>query len=165
MRPDEVLARRIVREIDRELTSIDRLLEEAKQAPGGDDTFTLRGRGSILHDFYTAVERIFVRIAEELNGGVPRGEQWHRQLLDDMALELPGVRPPIISSELAERLGEYLRFRHVFRNVYGFVLESHRLKPLEVRLTAIYDDFYRQIRDFQSWMVGDKPGGSDGRTG
>jgi hypothetical protein len=31
--------------------------------------------GSILHDFYTGVERIFCRIAEELEGGLPNGEK------------------------------------------------------------------------------------------
>ena len=38
MRPDEMPARRLVREIDRELTSIDRLLEEARQVPDGSNT-------------------------------------------------------------------------------------------------------------------------------
>ena len=48
-------------------------------------------------------------MAEELNGGVPRGDAWHRQLLHDMALDLPGLRPPLLTPSLATDLAEYLR--------------------------------------------------------
>ena len=72
---DEAFARRLAAEIEHELRRLDGLREELATAPLSDDTVTLRARGSMLHDFYCSVERIFVRIAEELNGGVPQGEQ------------------------------------------------------------------------------------------
>jgi hypothetical protein len=40
----------------------------------------LRGIGNMLHDFYTGAEHIFERISSELDGGVPRGSGWHREL-------------------------------------------------------------------------------------
>ena len=58
MRPDEMLARRLVMEIDVELSALRQLGVELADAPAGDDTFSLRARASILHDFYTGVERI-----------------------------------------------------------------------------------------------------------
>ncbi len=93
MKPDEILARRLAAEIELELGALNRLADELEGAPRGADTLSLRARGSILHDFYTGVERILIRIAEELNGGVPKGEQWHRQLPADMMVAIPGVRP------------------------------------------------------------------------
>ena len=75
MRPDEAFARRLAAEIEDELGRLDRLRDESATAPKEDDTFTLRARGSILHDFYNGVERVLVRIAEELNGGVPQGDR------------------------------------------------------------------------------------------
>jgi hypothetical protein len=155
MSPDELLLRRLAREIEAELANIERLRFELRDAPSGDDTFSLRGRASVLHDFYTGVERIFIRIAEELDGGVPRGEQWHRQLLQDMSLELPEIRPAVISTETAERLGDYLRFRHVFRNVYGFVLDATRLKPLEENFNRAVDAFLTESRAFAGWLRGE----------
>ena len=108
-------------------------------------------------DLYTGAERIFVRLAEELNGGVPLGEQWHRQLLQDMARDLPDVRPHVIAPELASELGEFLRFRHVFCNVYGFVLEAERMKPLEERFASVLDRLTAQVRAFGAWMLGHDP--------
>ena len=154
MRPDEILARRLVAEIQGELGALRRLADELGAAPAGDDTFSLRARASILHDFYVGTERIFVRIAEELNGGVPRGEQWHRQLLQDMALDLPEVRPRVIRAELAAELAEFLRFRHVFRNVYGFVLEAERMRPLEERFGAVLGRLTEDVEAFGAWMIG-----------
>jgi len=149
-----MLARRLAAEIEAELAALAVLADERRAAPTGTDTYALRARASILHDLYTGVERILMRIAEELNGGVPRGEQWHRQLLKDMTLALAEIRPPVITAELAEALGEYLRFRHVFRNLYGFVLDGERMRPLEEGFDAVLERFVAQIRAFNAWMVG-----------
>lgn len=154
MKLEEVLARRLAAEIESELAGLDALERELADAPQQDDTYSLRARGSILHDFYNGVERIFVRIASELNGGVPRAAQWHRELVGNMALHVPGVRPAVIDPALAEALGEYLRFRHVFRNVYGSVIEAGRLRPLERRLPATLASFRERIRAFLAWMLG-----------
>ena len=156
MTPNEAFARRLAAEIEHELERLVELQDELATAPHGDDTFTLRARGSVLHDFYSGVERVFVRIAEELNGGVPQGEQWHRQIVTDMSLEIPGVRPAAIDTALAEELGGYLRFRHVFRNVYGSLLQADRMRPLEEGLPNVLTAFLTQIRAFLTWTVDDQ---------
>ena len=150
---EEVLARRLAAEIESELASLSALGEELANAPRQDDIYSLRARGSILHDFYNGVERVFVRIARELNGGVPRGDQWHRDLVDDMTLDIPEVRPAVIDRSLARTLGEYLRFRHVFRNVYGGVLEAERMASLEKRLPGTLAAFRDRVETFVAWMV------------
>jgi hypothetical protein len=151
---DEAFARRLAAEIEHELHRLDELRDELASAPRDDDTFALRARGSMLHDFYCGVERILVRIAEELNGGVPQGEQWHRQIVTDMTLVIPEVRPAVIDAALAEELGDLLRFRHVFRNVYGSLLQAERMRPLEERLPDVLAAFRRHVRAFLEWMVG-----------
>ena len=153
MTRDEAFARRLAAEIEHELGRLEQLRDELATAPRGADTFALRARGSMLHDFYSGIERVFVRIAEELNGGVPQGEQWHRQLITDMSLEIPGVRPAVIDAALAEELADYLRFRHVFRNVYGSSLQAERMRPLEARLPRVLAAFLTQVRTFLAWMV------------
>ena len=155
MTPEEAFARRLAAEIEHDLERLEQLREELATAPRGDDTFTLRARGSILHDFYSGIERVFVRIAEELNGGLPQGEQWHLQIITDMSLEIPGVRPPVIDTALAEVLADFLRFRHVFRNVYGSPLQAERMPPLEERLPRVLASFLTQVRTFLAWMAGE----------
>lgn len=98
----------------------------------------LRGIGAIVHDFYTGIEHLFERIAPELNGGLPAGPSWHRELLDDMTLDLPGVRPPVLRTETAQALHEFLRFRHLFRNLYGFEIEWPRLRALLEKLPGTW---------------------------
>ena len=73
MTPDEAFARRLAAEIEHELDSLDQIRDQNAAAPRDDEIFTLRARGSILHDFYNGIERVLVRIAEELDGGVPQG--------------------------------------------------------------------------------------------
>ena len=155
MTPNEAFARRLGAEIEHALESLEKLREELATAPRDDDSFTLRARGSMLHDFYSGIERVFVRIAEELNGGVPQGEQWHRQIVTDMSLKIPGVRPAVIDAALAEELADYLRFRHVFRNVYGSLLQAERMRPLEERLPRVLAAFLTQVRAFLAWMAGE----------
>ena len=153
---DEAFARRLAAEIDHELQSLGALRDELAAAPRDDDTLTLRARGSMLHDFYGGIERIFIRIAEELNGGVPQGERWHRQIVTDMTLEIPGVRPAVIDAALADELGDFLRFRHVFRNVYGSLPQTERMRPLEERLPSVLAATRRHVGAFTEWMVGQR---------
>lgn len=140
--------------MEAELKAITALGEELAKAPKGDDTYSVRARGSILHDFYNGVERVFLRIARELNGGVPRGDQWHRDLIGDMALTIQEVRPAVIDDDLAAVLGEFLRFRHVFRNVYGGVLDAQRMALLAERLPETLALFRERIEIFICWMLG-----------
>ncbi len=101
-----------------------------------EDSFILRAVGSILHDFYVAVESIFKIISAEIDESVPEGTDWHIKLLKQMMLEITGVRPVVISRETWKKLDKYRSFRHVFRNVYGFNLDSVRLKELLQELPA-----------------------------
>ena len=151
-----MLARRLRAEVERELADLATLEQEFSNRPRAEDSYALRARGSILQDFYNGIERVFTRIARELNGGIPEAEHWCRQLLDDMKLAIPEVRPPVIDEGLARALGEFLGFRHVFRNIYGGALEAGRLKPLEERLPETLAAFRRQVGAFLSWMVGDE---------
>lgn len=155
MKLEEVLVRRLAAEIESELDSLDALQREIAQAPHGADSYSRRARGSILHDFYSGVERVFVRVARELNGGVPQAEQWHRELVNNMTLAIPKVRPALIDPALAADLLEYLRFRHVFRNVYGTALEADRMRSLEEKLPPTLCAFRRQVSAFLHWMLDD----------
>lgn len=129
------------------LKDIEELQKEIRQCRG-DSHVLRRAKGSVLHDFYNACERIFEVIAREVNGGVPRAEQWHKKLLHQMTLPIKGVRPAVISKQLAAELDEYLAFRHLFRNIYGFELEGERLDILAGRFNTAANLFKKEINDF-----------------
>jgi hypothetical protein len=114
----------------------------------GNTRIVRRARGSIIHDFYNACERVFQIIAREINGLIPESERWHKKLLAQMAVEIKGIRPALISKKLAAELDEYLAFRHLFRNIYGFELESDRLDRLAEKFPSVARKFEQEIRNF-----------------
>jgi hypothetical protein len=83
-----------------------------------------------LHDFYCGLERIFLRIAETADDSVPQGHEWHRELLRQMTADLPSIRPRVLSDETTQVLDEYLRFRHVVRNLYALEFDFDRVERL-----------------------------------
>jgi hypothetical protein len=144
---------RIRKEIEREVESIKKVIEEYHSLPDEiADWIKLRTKASLLHDFYTGIEHVFTRIDRELNGGIPNTDQWHQALLQDMVLDLDGIRPPVISESLYSNLLPYLRFRQLFRNVYGFELQRERMAPLDTGFTETADLFIREIGAFTYWL-------------
>jgi len=105
-----------------------------------------------LHNFYTGCERIFQKIADDINGGRPHSLDWHRRLLKSMSLEIENIRPPVISRETERALEEYLAFRHVVRNIYGFEIESERLKRLIERLSMTFKNLRKDVRGFLDFL-------------
>jgi hypothetical protein len=104
-----------------------------------------------LHNFYTGCERIFQIVASELNGGLPSSYDWHRRLLTRMATK-QSQRPALITKETANNLAEYLGFRHVVRNIYGFELEIQRVESLVQKYYEIWHNFNRDIGEFIDWL-------------
>lgn len=106
--------------------------------------------GKLLHDFSQHIERIFERICVWLEGEVPSGEEWHKRLLWHMAEEVEGVRPPVISPELARRIEELLKFRHKFRYTPGIELEWEKIEPLLREAPGVFDEFKGALTRFFS---------------
>ncbi|KYH33558.1 hypothetical protein [Neomoorella mulderi] len=112
------------------------------------DEASLRIIGSILHDYYTAIEKIFRIIARDIDCSVPAGEQWHKELLDQMTLEVPGLRPALLAGKTARSLDELRAFRHAFRNIYGFSLDPAKIRQLLEGLPELAGDFKKDLHLF-----------------
>ena len=107
-----------------------------------------------LHDFYTGLERVLRHIATEVDGHLPTGGEWHQELLRQMAIPLPRIRPAIFSNETIKRLDEYLRFRHVVRHVYAFEFDPQRIKPLAEALTGDFAQVKGELAVFIDYLKG-----------
>lgn len=135
-------------EIEKELLTLQELLNEMATIRIRNDIVSKRAKGSILHDFYNCCERIFKKIAIELNSGYGESEKWHKSLLYKMTISIEGIRPRVISDELAADLDEFLAFRHLFRNIYGFELKGGRIDYLAEKFEDVAAKFGKEIRDF-----------------
>ena len=126
--------RAIAQRIRAELPEMNRAIQRARQAferasLSSDDLY-LDSVALNLHSFYGGVERLFTVVAGVIDGSVPREETWHQALLQQMAADIPDVRPAVISAATLTLLDEYRAFRHVVRNVYAFQLDPARLRRL-----------------------------------
>lgn len=151
--------RRLAGDISVLIEQLDTIVGEATEAlaslPTGSSPqrWCVRAFGSILHDFYTAVEDVFEAIVQDLNGSLPAGKGWHTRFLRSMAAEIPGVRPAVVSKESTKWLEDYLSFRHVFRNVYGHRLEWSRMGSLVKALPALYDGLRKELVQFTEYLT------------
>lgn len=131
---DDLLALRD--RIEAELNSIERTASLAKDAWRCAENFPDQKEhyyNSValnLHSFYNGFERIFEMIARLIDKVFPSGDQWHRDLLRQMTLEIPEIRPKVISLETYKLLDDFLSFRHRVRNLYAFDLKSEKLLEL-----------------------------------
>ena len=116
------LAGRIRTSLQDVKNTVDRSLQLSDKARKSGDDGYWDGVALNLHGFYTGVEHIFEDIARTLENSVPSGSDWHVDLLTQMAGEIEGIRPAVISRETRTCLDEYRGLHHVVRNVYAFNL-------------------------------------------
>ena len=129
--------------IERTVGRVERALEKIDILPIDSREFIERALAADLAEVYTGFEKIFERIANEIDKQLPKGERWHTDLLAQMTERCP-ERPPVISQGIQRKLGQLLRFRHKVNNIYGEELiyekvEAHAKSILEV-FTAVSEE-------------------------
>ena len=63
-----------------------------------------------------------------------------------------GSRPAVLSTGSVEGLREYLAFRHVVRNIYGFELDVERIVDLLGRYPEVWRQVEADIERFVAWL-------------
>lgn len=149
MKKNNEVIKKLVENIRQEISSLEKiyleiepLIKKANMTDEKEKVFYKRAAGSILHDFYTGIEKIFYDISNKIDKSLPTGKIWHIKLLKKMASSTQ-KRGKVISLELMEELKEYLGFRHLFRNIYGIQLNWDRLEQL---LTRIKDTLWPELK-------------------
>ena len=105
-----------------------------------------------LHSFYTAVERCLLLISRVVNGGTPsKGEGWHRRLLERMATATE-QRPAVFKEATQVGLQEYLRFRHLVRNLYADELRPEPIALLLRQLSPLWQLIQEDLLEFRHWL-------------
>lgn len=156
-RYDSVTLRALASDLELELSKLAKLekdIHDTKQKSDQNPQFSNLFYESIalkFHNFYTGCERIFSLISIELNGGVPKSADWHRRLLERMTLA-QSERRAVISPETAERLNEFLEFRHVVRNIYGFELKMDRVDLLLAQYPTAWSGVEAEMSTFVDWL-------------
>jgi hypothetical protein len=151
---EAALAARVRAELSELARIVARVEHLASKASQRQDADYYDGVALNLHGFYVGVERMLRMVAAELDGAVPEGAQWHREILAQCSVELPGVRPAVLGTQTREALDEYRAFRHVVRNVYAFSLRPDRLSGLAERLPPCFALLAADLAAFTEFLAG-----------
>lgn len=149
-----VLANRI----RNELVDLERVLSRAEEAIVASheyvqkQNFYIDSAALSLHDIYTGLERIFQLIATTVDNTLPSGNTWHRDLLRQMNLEISNLRPKVLSDDVVNNLDEFLRFRHVVRNVYAFTFDPEQIERLVKLARPAFEQVQGELLDFTRFL-------------
>ncbi|MCA2939427.1 MAG: hypothetical protein IM319_09745 [Microcystis sp. M113S1] len=101
-----------------------------------------------LHGVYTGIERIFEVIAKKIDQRFPTGDKWHRDLLEQMSVDIPKVRKAVITEETRVILDELRRFRHLVRSAYSCQLDEEKVLIIAHQIVNSYQTIINEIQLF-----------------
>ena len=149
------LTQRINDELDRiegTLERIHRGLEKIEEVPIDVTEFIENTIATDLADIYSGIERIFERIAREVDALMPTGSRWHKDLLAQMAEKRP-ERRPVISENTHRELEELLKFRHKVTNIYGKELRYEKTIPHAKSIGELFERVSEDMNRFTDSLV------------
>ncbi len=130
---------------------IGRALEKIDVLPVDAREFIERALAADLAEVYTGFEKIFERIANEVDKYVPSGDRWHNDLLTQMA-ERRSERPPVISEVTRRRLRRLLRFRHKVNNIYGDELIYEKAEKHAKQVGKFFKNVSEELDAFAAFL-------------
>ena len=142
-------------DLERETRRIEQLVEGlvALESRLNSNSEAVEAAALRLHSFYTGVERMLLLVSRVVSGGTPsRGEGWHRRLLERMAMPTD-TRPTVLQEATQRDLQEYLRFRHLVRNLYADELRAEPIQRLIEQLQPTWTLLAEDIASFQRWLT------------
>lgn len=138
------------------LAELERLVARAQEgwrrAQESSDDLYVDSVALNLHGFYAGRERLFEMTAAVIDGQVPQGQNRHQILLEQMAVEVPSIRPALISEDTRRMLDEYRGFRHIVRNVYAFRFDLAKIQKLVQDVPAVLSQVRAELLAFADFV-------------
>lgn len=100
-----------------------------------------------LMNFYNGIENIMKRCAKEYYKKNLKGDDWHKQLLQQSCLEVNN-KIPLFNKEIVDGLYHYLSFRHFFIHGYVFKLKKEKMEPLLNDIDELWQKIKNQLSEF-----------------
>ena len=103
--------------------------------------------GVYLMNFYNGIENIMKRCAREYYKKIPKGDDWHKQLLQQSCSEINN-KVPLFDRDTVDGLYPYLSFRHFFIHGYVFKLNREKMESLSTGLDELWQKIKEQLTEF-----------------
>ena len=133
--------------IERTVQGIANALQDIEGGPPGYRKYIERTIAADLAEVYRGFEKIFERIAREVDMHMPSGGEWHNALLAQMA-ERREERPPVISQRSTRRLKRLLKFRHRVNNIYRYELIYEKAEKHAKRVGKLFANVSEELDIF-----------------
>ena len=155
----EMNRKRLTQRINDELIKIDdtvsdiaKALEDIEAAPANYRQYIEESITHKLADVYNGIERIFERIAREVDTLMPTGSRWHKDLLAQMTTQRP-ERGPVIAEDTSLRLEHLLEFRHKVNNIYDKELNYEMTEPHAKSIGELFERVSEDMNRFTDSLV------------
>ena len=106
----------------------------------------------LLHNLYCALEDVFQEIARTFENCIEDPSKYHRELLNRMQLDVPGIRPKLLSRESRLVLDELRGFRHIFRHAYDYELDPDKVKSLKHKMLTHWKRLEKDVDIFIDFL-------------
>jgi hypothetical protein len=108
--------------------------------------------GYSLHNYYCALEDILIEIARTFENSIDDISRYHRELLKRMTIDVPNIRPKVLSKEVFVYLDELRAFRHVFRHAYSYTLDAEKVNSIKDKLIEMHTQIISDIQKFKGFL-------------
>lgn len=108
--------------------------------------------GYLLHNLYCALEDLFSEIAKIFENQIEDPSKYHKELLKRVSIEIPKIRPKVISKESFKILDELRGFRHVFRHSYSYELDPQKVKLLRNKVLNNWEKILKDLENFKNFL-------------
>jgi len=103
--------------------------------------------------FYTALEDLFKQIAKTFENHIENLSSYHKELLMRMSMEIPGMRPAILSDQSVAVLDKVRSFRHFIRHAYDCELDPDELREIQKKLREDYSLVRNDLAKFREYLL------------
>lgn len=91
--------RQELEEITQVVERVEQIWRQYKSSQPSENDFLVDAAALNLHGFYAGIERLLEIVADGIDKAKPAGPVWHRELLQQMTAEIPGVRPTVLDRQ------------------------------------------------------------------
>ena len=118
----------------------------ARMAAG--EAVVVEGAAFHVNNFYSAVEDLLRIVAAAFENNISDVSRWHSELIDRMTLDIPGVRPPLLSADTTQLLHRLRGFRHFFRHAYRVELDPDEVLANVARAREVHPLLWADVERF-----------------
>lgn len=102
--------------------------------------------------FYTALEDLFKQIAKSFENHIQDLSVFHKELLLRLHIDIPSIRPRLLSNESFLLLDKIRAFRHFIRHAYDCELLESELEVIQNQLKSHFTTLEKDVLEFRRFV-------------